>query len=318
MKTIGVALLCLVMGACGGGGSSDGDMTDADTTDADTTDSDTTDADTTDDAPPPDGMPPGDWQQLIGRDWSIPPGSADTYKCVRIRIEEDIWVAGFRAIAPLGTHHTVVTIANGGTLGEYDCSVGNLDSQMLYASGVGTDDLLFPEGVAMRLTAGMTINLNLHLFNASDNELTGTSGIMIKTLQPAAVVHEADMVFAGTQRINVPSNGIPTTITGGCTAPREWNVFTAWPHMHQFATHSKLTIGGDIVLDTPYDFNEQVNYPEVARVIPQGTAIRVDCTYVNNSGVEVTFGDSSNQEMCFTGMYKWPAGGGLFACVTQP
>ena len=167
----------------------------------------------------------------------------------------------------------------------------------------------------MKLTAGMTINLNLHLFNASDDPLAGTSGIMIKTLPAAGVVHEADMVFAGTQRLSIPSDGQPTRVTGGCTAPREWNVFTAWPHMHQFATHTKLTIGGDVVLDEPYSFEEQVNYPEVVRTIPQGTRIDVECTYVNNSGVTVTFGDSSNQEMCFTGMYKYPAGGHLFQCA---
>jgi len=32
----------------------------------------------------------------------------------------------------------------------------------------------------------------------------------------------------------------------------------------------------------------------------------------------MTWGDGSDKEMCFTGMYKYPAGGGLFQCTTGP
>lgn len=272
------------------------------------------------DASVPDTSQPGDWAQLVGRDWTVPPGSADTYKCTRIRIEQEMWVAGFRAIAPVGTHHTVVTISNTSTpLGDYDCDVNNLDFQMLYASGVGTEELSFPAGVGMKLEAGQYIHLNLHLYNASDAPLTGFSGIEIKPIAAADVVHEADMVFAGSMDINIPSDGQPHTVSGGCNAPRDWNVFTLWPHMHQFATHQKLELTENgqpvVLLDSAYDFEEQRNYTMATRLIKAGTPIRTTCTFVNNSGVSVTFGDSSNQEMCFTGMYKYPAGGHLFQCA---
>ena len=125
------------------------------------------------------------WTELIARDWTVPPGSADTYKCRRIQIPSDMMVTGFRAIAPLGTHHTVVTISNSGAIGDYDCSASNLDYQMLYASGVGTDTLAFPTGVAMKIKAGQYINLNLHLFNATDDPIDGHSGIEVKVV-PAA------------------------------------------------------------------------------------------------------------------------------------
>ena len=50
--------------------------------------------------------------------------------------------------------------------------------------------------------------------------------------------------------------------------------------------------------------------------LPMGSRIDVTCTYNNNTNppVNIPFGDSSNQEMCFTGLYKYPAGGGLFQC----
>ncbi len=264
---------------------------------------------------------PNDWVSLIGRSWSVPPGSADTYKCKRIAITEDMWVTGFRAIAPLGTHHTVLTISNNGSqLGEYDCQVGSLDLEMLWASGVGTAELNFPDGVGMKLKAGQFVNLNLHLFNASDTPLDGTSGIEVKRVEPAAVVHEADMTFAGTTNFSIPSDGQPHDVSGGCQVSSQWNVFTVWPHMHQHATKQSFEITQGTtttkVLDNQaYSFNEQVNYPIQTMTLSPGDRIKTTCTYVNNTGTPLTFGDSSNEEMCFTGMYKWPAGGSLFQCA---
>jgi hypothetical protein len=285
--------IALVAGACGGGGE---------------------------DPPGVDATVTTGWTQLVGRSWTVPPGSADTYKCIRIAVTEEIWLSGFRAIAPPGTHHTVVTVSNSGAqLGEYDCNVGSLDLQMLYASGVGTSELNFPDGVAMKLSAGQFINLNLHLFNAADTPLTGTSGIEIFRREKAGVVHEADMTFVGTMDINIPSDGQPHTVTGGCALNRSWNMFTVWPHMHQHATHQtfKVTKSGvttKILDNMPYSFEEQGNYPIMPMLLQPGDRVETSCTYVNNTGVPLRYGDSSNEEMCFTGVYKYPAGGILFSC----
>lgn len=267
---------------------------------------------------------PTDWAELIGRDWVVPAGSFDTYKCTRIKVEQDTWIAGFRATAPQGTHHTVVTISEtSNQLGDYDCGASSLDFQMLYASGVATDDLLFPDGVAINVPAGSYINLNLHLFNAGETEITGHSGILIKTIDAAAIQHEADMTFAGSLNFSIPP-GDNQTVQGGCTLQTDWNVFTLWPHMHQYAKHLKMVVtppnGSPITLhDAAYDFAEQSNYPMAApMLLPAGTKVDVTCTYNNdtNPAQNIGFGDSSNEEMCFAGLYKYPAGGNLFSCAT--
>ena len=260
------------------------------------------------------------WTELIGRDWTVPPGADDTYKCRRIQMTQDMWISGFRAVAPFGTHHTVVTISSGGQTGDYDCSVLNLDNQMLYASGVATDELLFPPDVAIQVQAGQYINLNLHLFNATDDPITGRSGILVKT-SDTEPLHKADMMFAGNMRFSIEP-GDNKIVEGGCEQTRaDYQVFTLWPHMHQFAKHQKVVVtpaGQDpmTLLDEPYSFLEQRNYPMATLSLPMGSRIDVTCTYNNNTNppVNIPFGDSSNQEMCFTGMYKYPAGGGLFQC----
>ncbi len=273
----------------------------------------------------PDGPTADGWTPLISRSWTLAPGATNTYKCTRIKIANDMWIAGFRAASPTGTHHGVLTISTTSTTtGDYDCSAGSLDTQMLYASGVGTDDLMFPAGVAMHITAGTYINLNLHLFNATDNPLANSSGVLVKVVQKADVQHEADMMFSGTFTISVASDGQPHTAQGGCTAPTDWHIFTLWPHMHQTATHQSWTYtpkasGKPIsLIDDDFLFNEQKNYPIPDTLIHQGDQILTVCTYVNNTGRVMTWGDGSDREMCFTGMYKYPAGGDLFQCTSGP
>ena len=262
------------------------------------------------------------WTPLISRTWQLAPGATNTYECTRIKVANDMWVSGFRAASPLGTHHAVLTISTTSTTtGDYPCFAGSLDTQMLYASGVGTDDLLFPAGVAMHIAAGTYLNLNLHLFNATDNMLANRSGVLVKVVAPADVQHEADMMFSGTSNINVVSDGVAHTAQGGCTASTDWHIFTLWPHMHQTATHQKWTYtkaGGatTTLVDDDFLFNEQRNYPIADTVIHQGDQILTTCTYVNTTGRTITWGDGSDKEMCYTGMYKYPAGGGLFQCTT--
>ena len=305
-----IGSLTLVL-ACGGGGGMGGDDVVAD------------------DAPDIDARPGEEpdadnsgWTELIARDWSIVPG--EDYRCIRIAVEEDLYITDFRALSPNGTHHTVLTVADGGTLGEDDnCGAGTLDSEMLFASGVGTDDLSFPDGVAIKIAAGRTIHLNLHLFNTQPSgSIDGRSGILVKTVPSVTPDKEAEMFFAGTFLISIPANSTGNA-SGNCDFDAASTLLAYWPHMHQYGTHQRVTLTIDgvqqVLHDEAFDFNEQTNYrldPEIQ--VSAGDNIAVTCTYNNTSNQTVTFGDSSEQEMCFTGLYRYPKQGtDIFECA-QP
>ena len=85
-----------------------------------------------------------------------------------------MYITNIMAQVPLGTHHTVLSIMPG-TNGEQDCTVGTLGMVLLYASGVGTSPLDFPQGIGIKVAAGTHIHLNLHLYNASDQSGTVTA-----------------------------------------------------------------------------------------------------------------------------------------------
>ncbi len=279
------------------------------------------------DAPP---IPEG-YSRLIGRTWSLQPGQTDTYRCVRLTMTEDVYLTGFRSQSPNGSHHAVVSIANTsntmGPDGEQDCEVGTLGLKMLYAAGVTTADYDFPDGVGIKVNAGEQIHLNLHLYNASDEPISGESVVLVKRVATAPPML-AEMVFAGKFLFSIRGDmpNIPQTISGGCTvaAGRSYKLFAVWPHMHKAATHHKVTIthaGVDTVIhDRAFAFGEQNFYgqnPELDLV--GGDRVKVDCTYVNNTGQNITFGDSSDTEMCFSGLYRYPTtNSSLFECTDNP
>jgi hypothetical protein len=311
-----VAVFSLVAAACGTGGAG-GDV----------------DASTTIDSGSgggPDAGPPPGYVKLIGRSWSLTAGQTDTYKCVRIQVPQTMYIGAFQALAPLGTHHTVLTISTTSSpTGDYDCNAGALDYQMLFASGVGTDSLVFPAGIGMKLAAGTYINLNLHLFDATDHALNGETDIYVLPLATAPdAAHTAEMVFAGTFTIDEKAIAdVTQTADGGCTLASDTNLISLWPHMHQTATHQLVTLTPadttqpmQTLLDHDYKFAEQKNYPWTTPVVAHaGDKLWTTCSYVNNTNPlrEIMFGESSLDEMCFTGIYRYPATGqNLFSCTT--
>jgi Copper type II ascorbate-dependent monooxygenase, C-terminal domain len=299
-------LSLLLAGACGG----DDDATDAADDGADGADDDGAD----------DGLDAGGggsdagsiegYEPILTTTWSLPPPTSSTpdqYFCARKTMDEDVFVSGFRTISPNGTHHTVLSVGEpqGPDTPSEECGAASNHDALLYASGVGTDDFDFPEGVGVRVAAGQQLVLNVHTFNATDNDLTGTSGVAVKIVP--AVETEAEFTFVGPINFSIPGEpvGEPVEITGACPMSQDVTVLNWWPHMHQLGTHMKIEVDGAIVHDEPFSFDEQVNYP-TDRELSAGAEVRVTCTYVNETGEDVPFGDSSNREMCFAGFYRYP------------
>ncbi len=265
-------------------------------------------------------VPPSGYTKLIGRTWSLQAGQHDIYKCVRLTIPNDMYITDIEAQAPTGTHHTVLSIASGlagGADGEQDCNVQTLGMVMLYASGVGTSPLNFPSGVGVKVAAGTQLHLNLHLYNASDEALSGESAIWVKS-QPTPTPMLAEMVFAGPLSLTIDANSTNFPVYGQCTINKAYSLFALWPHMHKRAIHQKVELerSGNrmTLLDENYDFEEQkywLQNPEIQ--LQAQDKIHVECRY-NNPGPAVMWGDSSDEEMCFSGMYRYPAQGSILFC----
>lgn len=292
------------LAACGGGSSTADDVPAIDA------------AEVTIDAP--DG-----WATLLQGSWSLQPGE-EAYFCVYATVPADVDIKAFRPIIPLGTHHTVLTRYSGSAPdGTVRCSVGTNGQSMIYGSGVGSPDFVFPAGVGMRLTAGTRLLLNLHLYNAGDQVLNGTSGTLYQAAAPGEVQHVGEVVLAGpTATLVVPPG--TSTQSGTCNISNITStpiqVFALSQHMHKHGRNLRSVVrragSPDIVLqDIPYNFEQQAFQLKTPVVeLRPGDVLTSYCTYDNTSGGTVRFGESTDDEMCFTDLFYYPAQGANFVC----
>lgn len=249
-----------------------------------------------------------DWTTLVDGTWQLTPGT-EGYWCTRKTLEDDVYITAFRAEAPPGTHHTLLLWKDGGGPDGEEACGPLLGSNMVHASGINTDDLVMPEGVAVKIPAGTQLLLNLHLFNSNSSTLNGVSGVLVKTVSAAEVKYEAEMILTGPTNVNVPPNGTQT-IEDACVFPETSTIFTLWPHMHQYGTNMKITYdgaaGSKVLHDGAFSFGEQVNYAIEPLTVAAGEQLRVECTYKNPTSDTIHWGDSSKAEMCFAGVYRYP------------
>lgn len=237
------------------------------------------------------------WQALFTADWELEPFSEKTTDVHTLVVDRDIYVGAIRPISPKGTHHALLQRQELGTL------------HTLYASGINTNALTFPAGVGLKLEAGDTLLLELHLLNPSGETLTGTSGIEIVEVAPEDIQQEADVFLPGPMTFEIPPLQSHTE-TGTCTVLSMQSYFALLPHMHQIGTRLKttVTIGGEtrVLHDGDYDFESQVFLPLDTVTLHTGDTITTECTWNNTTSHPVGWGTSSLDEMCFSILYRYP------------
>jgi hypothetical protein len=261
-----------------------------------------------------DGGGGGGWQSLVSGDWTLPAGD-EGYVCVRRTLPETIYVTAFRPLIPQGTHHTVLTVGGpNGADGTFPCGVGTNSDRMIFGSGVGTDDFYMPDGVAVRLEAGEQLNLNLHLYNYNDSApISGTSGTEVQVVPAAEVEHEAEVILAGPVGFTLDASAMDRIIEGTCTMNASVTLFATGPHMHQVGKHMRVWANGTMIMDRAYSFDEQTAELIEPIALTSGQQVRVECTY--QPGPANMWGDSSDQEMCFASLFRYPAQGSAFGYI---
>lgn len=253
------------------------------------------------------------WRSLVTGDWVLPMGS-EGYTCVRYTLPEAVSFKAIKPVSPPGTHHTVLTYDEVPQTedGTTPCDAFANGARILASTGVGTEATApLPDGVVYRLPKGSQLLLNLHLFNATDAELTGRTGVLVQLAQPDERI-EAENVLAGPVQLMIPPGRVVQR--GGCTFTGDSTLVEIFPHMHQVGRHIRVTVetagAEQVIHDAAYDFEYQAFYPVGPIAMRAGDRVNVECTYDNDTGRTISWGDSSEAEMCFVGLVRYPALGG--------
>jgi hypothetical protein len=256
-------------------------------------------------APEATGKTSEAYTRIIEGTWTLAPGTENPNFCVKQPITKDTYITAIRPVHPPGTHHTLLTVGD-----ENDNCTTAVLSGFIYAAGVGSEGLVLPKGVAMKIPAGKVLNLGLHIYNTTTEELTGTSAMEVVTMDEKDVEYESDSVLAGPLGFSLPPHEV-TTVKSDCQLTSDQSAYALFPHMHQLGTHIKttVTVGGvpDVLHDGDYKFNEQYQLPlDPVLKLSAGDTISTECTYENTTDHDVTFGESSDTEMCFSVVFRYP------------
>jgi hypothetical protein len=143
----------------------------------------------------------------------------------------------------------------------------------------------------------------------------------VRVVPESDVTTIAEGVLAGTIAIDLAPQETKT-ITGFCTMSNDVTLFAVAPHMHQLGVYERVfaesaTKGEVTLFDGPYNFDDQSYHLIEPLDLKKGERVRVECTHANTTTKRVTFGESSLQEMCFAGLYRYPADGSPFACIDR-
>lgn len=193
-------------------------------------------------------------------------------------------------------------------------------AQLMAGWAVGGGDETFPTGVGLRMPPpGASFELEWHLYNTAPTPVPDRSGIEICVVPEAKTNPKfvAGMTWLGTEDLAVPPN--QESKRGGICTPSfngsDTIHIVKWlPHMHLLGTHMDTWVlrqdgTQEKVFDKPFTFDQQISYDQNPPVVVnKGDKLFAECTFNNNTGGMVVFGQPTTQEMCYQFAVAFPAG----------
>jgi hypothetical protein len=139
------------------------------------------------------------WKVIAQRSWTVGADS-DSYKCTVERVASDKYITGFRVVSPAQAQArvTLSVVEAAPKPGDFDCIRGAVGgSEMIYASGMGTDAIEFPAGEGVHVSAGQYLLLVIHLRNASGSAVSSSTKIEARDASANEVTTPIHVLLAG-------------------------------------------------------------------------------------------------------------------------
>ncbi len=259
---------------------------------------------------------------LVSTPYTLQPGE-EKYFCYTMRLpaDRDVAMTKFTPTYGKGTHHILVsqTIATEPE-GFSECNVLIKTTWIpLYTGGLNSGVLAMPDGIGFRpLERGQQILMQLHLQNATDAPITDVSKLRIDFVDQTPEIQPASIYGLDNRKIAVPPRSNATT-SMACTASKDLEVFAVLGHMHKAGVFLDVsrgaTAGTEMLYEEQWKFEDQ---PVTLKSfhVTKGENLHLRCTHKNDSDKVLTYGESSDTEMCAFVMYYAPAVG-LDGCISE-
>lgn len=263
---------------------------------------------------------------------SVPPTTEST-QCIWLKLDNDAEIKVHQLHNVLGTtsHHLIVYKDDMDTTEQTTPVPCTPFSGALNASGKvfpmmitqKHDDLLeLPHHVAYTLAPHQMIKIEMHYLNPGEVAADATATVTFAAADPAAIKDEANILFIGTPDIDLPAGQM--TSIHEFFSPNGANLdlpgakfFAITGHTHKLGlsvkvnTKDVLTNATQAVYNpTSFLWSEPVTstYDPEFMLTPNG-GFDFTCNYYNGTSKPVSFGESTEDEMCFFWAYYYPSSG---------
>jgi hypothetical protein len=256
------------------------------------------------------------------------PGVEQT-NCIVVRLGNmnGGYVRRFRADLSAGSHHMIVYTSTDTTESPTPTPCAPLSGILMGQHPVfialqPTATLVFPTDendvpVGFQIAQNQMLKIEFHTINTTQAPLMVTGTAYIDTVPLSTKVTVSDLAFYGTKNIHIPANGSFDTGVNFQAALPGTKSFAVTTHQHHLGTEMQIWYSaspGDtsdrvadgtdwgnpplVMLDPPLDF-------------PAGGSkgLSYECHWVNPTAMQVNFGESFNDEMCFLWHYYYPSQG---------
>lgn len=236
-------------------------------------------------------------------EYTLDPGQ-ERFLCFAANTEEDLVIQSVSHEARSGLHHIIFSKTSAPEPdGFSECdTLFRLTWEPMYLTGAGASSLDLPEGFAHRVAAGTQMVAQLHLLNTSDEPIHDSLEIRLHASKAESPKPVAGYAF-GNFDVHLPPLQAGS-VEGECDVKEDVHLLAAFPHMHLLGkrlTFHVARAGGDfsqVFERNPYDFDDQ-HMESLDLSLSAGDRTRVNCEYENPYDHEITFGESTNNEMCF-------------------
>lgn len=159
----------------------------------------------------------------------------------------------------------------------------------------------FPEGMALLIPAGTSLDLNSHYVNKTTATMKGEAQLNLYTVAKSSVKQVVQTLDLSNTSLNIPANSrVTLSKTFTVTKPRQ--ILTLTSHMHKLGEKFVIRIKGGsrdgeiVYTSTDWAHPDIVTF-KTPIVLQKGEGLTSEITYNNTTSKPVKFGLTSEDEM---------------------
>lgn len=162
-------------------------------------------------------------------------------------------------------------------------------------------DYTFPDGAALLIPAGTSLDLNSHFVNKTAAVMQGEAQVNFYTVNPSTVKHVVQTLDLGNTNLTIPANS-RVTLTKSFTFDKPREILTLTSHMHKLGEKFVIKIKGGsrdgevIYTSTDWEHPDIITY-KTPISLQKGEGLISEITYNNTTSKTVRFGLTSDDEM---------------------